>query len=375
MIRVTYDTAQRGHLVKLIGAEEDDAGRLTRLNRIDTTSASGRPRPRLKPRGIPPALASRPVYTTDQPSQAARFGRDLLGPHSIRITGADQMDFQASLHAVLLRDVTLGYLDYGVDTEVLVRQLTEDQLVIVPAVGSCMIEQDGEVAVGSPVRAIVPTSNLPMKLTFDGGSPLVVLRIDRAAFEVHLSRLVGHLLGSALVFDLELDLAVGSASRWNFAVQLLHAELFEETSLLHAGIGVGQLEEFVMSSLLYSHRSNYSEQLIGDASQERRAVRRAVEFVERNLARPITVSDVAAAAGVSLRTLQAFFAEDLQQTPSSFIRNRRLERARADLADAPPGSGATVSQIANRWGFSHLGRFANTYHQRFGEPPSQTLRS
>ena len=153
------------------------------------------------------------------------------------------------------------------------------------------------------------------------------------------------------------------------------AELFDETSLLHEGVGVGQLEEFVMSSLLYSHRSNYSEQLVGDSSQDRRAVREAVDYIERNLARPIHVHDVAEAAGVSLRTLQAFFAEDLQQTPSAFIRNRRLERVRADLADAPPGSATTVSQIATRWGFTHLGRFATKYHQRFGETPSQTLKS
>lgn len=350
-------------------------GRLTRLHRIDTTGAEGRPRPRLKPRGIPPALASRPVYATDQPAEAARFGRDLLGPHSIRVTGPEPGEFQASLHAVLLRDVTLGYLDYGADTEVSVRQLTQDQLVIVPAIGSCTVEQDGEVAVGSPVQAIVPASDLPMTLVFDAGSPLVVLRIARAALDVHLSRLVGHLLGPALAFELELDLSNGSASRWNFAVQMLHAELFDETSLLHAGIGVGQLEEFVMSALLYSHRSNYTEQLVGATTHGRPAVRRAVDYIEGNLARPISVADVADAAGVSLRTLQAFFADDLNQTPSSFIRNRRLERARADLADAPPGSGTTVTQIANRWGFTHLGRFATSYHQRFGEPPSQTLRS
>ena len=350
-------------------------GRLTRLHRINTDRAEGVPRPCLKPRGIPPALASRPVYSTDQPAEAGRFGRDLIGPHSIRVHGDDPGSFQASLHAVLLRDVTLGYLDYGTDVEVSVRQLSEHQLVIVPAVGTCLVEQEGEVVTGSPVRAIVPESNAPLKLLFSGGSPLVVLRIDRGALDVHLSRLVGHLLSHPLVFDLTLDLSAGTSSRWNSAVQMLHAELFDESSLLHAGIGMGQLEEFVMSALLYSHRSNYYGQLLGNVTQERRVVRKAVDYIEQNLAKPIDVHDIAKAAGISLRSLQTFFAEDLQQTPTAFIRNRRLERVRADLADAPPGSGTTVTQVANRWGFNHLGRFATTYHQRFGEPPSQTLRS
>ena len=35
----------------------------------------------------------------------------------------------------------------------------------------------------------------------------------------------------------------------------------------------------------------------------------------------------------------------------------------------------TVSHIAHTWGFLHLGRFSSAYQQRFGRPPSQTLRS
>jgi AraC-like DNA-binding protein len=33
-----------------------------------------------------------------------------------------------------------------------------------------------------------------------------------------------------------------------------------------------------------------------------------------------------------------------------------------------------VTVIAERWGFSHLGRFAGNYQKIFGEKPSQTLR-
>ena len=36
-------------------------------------------------------------------------------------------------------------------------------------------------------------------------------------------------------------------------------------------------------------------------------------------------------------------------------------------------SGRLPSEIASRWGFSHLGRFAVEYRLRFGEDPSETL--
>ena len=131
-----------------------------------------------------------------------------------------------------------------------------------------------------------------------------------------------------------------------------------------------------MSSLLYTQPSNYSDQLAQPAGQTiRRAVRRSCDFIDRNLSDPITVQMIAAAADVSVRTLQNQFTEDLRQTPTAYVKNRRLERVRADLADSRPGSGVTVTEIASRWGFTHLGRFAVTYKSRFGETPSQTLRS
>ena len=60
---------------------------------------------------------------------------------------------------------------------------------------------------------------------------------------------------------------------------------------------------------------------------------------------------------------------------TGYVKNRRLDRVRAELADAVPNSGVGVTDIATRWGFTHLGRFAAIYRARFGESPSETLRS
>ena len=40
-----------------------------------------------------------------------------------------------------------------------------------------------------------------------------------------------------------------------------------------------------------------------------------------------------------------------------------------------PGDAAEgVAEVAFRWGFTHLGRFAARYAELYGETPSQTLR-
>lgn len=352
-------------------------GRLTRLSSLDTTRTGAAPRPRLKPRGLPPALAAHGVYVAADPAEAAMYGRDLLGSHRVRIDHPDHPDhpLEVTYHGVLLRDVTLGYLDYGTAVTVEVHQLGDDQLVIVPASGTATIMNLNRTVETSPVMAAIPQPASAMRLRCEADAALLVVRLNRSALDVHLSRLLGRTVDRQIEFDLAFDLSTSAASRWNFAVQMLHAELFDQGSLLHRGVGLGQLEEFVMSSLLYTQPSNYSDQLARPADQTiRRSVRRGCDFVERNLASAISVDDIASAAEVSVRTLQNQFMEDLEQTPTAYVRNRRLERVRADLADARVGSGATVTDIASRWGFTHLGRFATVYKARFGETPSQTLR-
>ncbi len=351
-------------------------GRLTRLSTLNATRTGDAPQPRLKPRGLPPALEPHGVYVASNPADAAAYGSDLLGTHRVRVDTADALDFTATYHAVLIRDITLGYLQYSTAVRVEVRELGEDYLVIVPASGFSTITNNDRVADTTPVMAAIPHPQTSMVLECGADAAHLVVRINRDSLELHLGRLLGRTVDHRIEFDLALDLSAGSASRWNFAVQMLHAELFDPDSLLHDNVGLGQLEEFIMSSLLYTQPSNYSDQLAQPAGQTiRRAVRRSCDFIDRNLSDPITVQMIAAAADVSVRTLQNQFTEDLRQTPTAYVKNRRLERVRADLADTRPGSGVTVTEIASRWGFTHLGRFAVTYKSRFGETPSQTLRS
>lgn len=348
---------------------------LTRLQKIDTSRLSHQVRPRIKPRGLPPALEDHLVWASRDPSEATHLGRELLGPHRLTVTDERPQDFFASYHAVRLRDVTLGYLDYTTEVRVEAPELPSSVLVLVPMSGTSIVHTGATTAQATPITAVLPRLDRPAVIECDRQAPHLVVRIERQALLVHLSRILGRPLGDPLIFDVQLDLSAVSANRWNFAIQMLHAELFDAGSLLHQGIGAGQLEEFIMSSLLYAHRSNYSTFLTRPGQGvEHRATRAAKDFVEMHLAEPLTVADIAAAAGVSERTLQSAFRSELATTPIAYLKARRLERARADLADAATADAVGVTTIAARWGFGHLGRFAAEYRARFGESPSQTLR-
>ena len=54
------------------------------------------------------------------------------------------------------------------------------------------------------------------------------------------------------------------------------------------------------------------------------------------------------------------------------LRTIRLDRARRELLAG--GLNANVTSVALAWGFDHLGRFAASYRERFGETPRETLQ-
>ncbi|WP_083420937.1 helix-turn-helix domain-containing protein [Curtobacterium sp. MCBA15_009] len=103
-------------------------------------------------------------------------------------------------------------------------------------------------------------------------------------------------------------------------------------------------------------------------------VGRALRFIADRNGDPITSHDVAAAAGLSLRGLQEALNRADLAAPTVLIRQARLRGIRSELQQADP-TRVTVAEIALRWGFRHLGRFAGYYLQEFGENPSTTLRT
>ena len=78
-----------------------------------------------------------------------------------------------------------------------------------------------------------------------------------------------------------------------------------------------------------------------------------------------------AARQTAARQVQMAFRQHRGVTPLEFLRTLRLDEARKRFSN---GSGLSVAEVAGSLGFTHLGRFAGHYRQRFGESPAQTRR-
>ena len=97
-------------------------------------------------------------------------------------------------------------------------------------------------------------------------------------------------------------------------------------------------------------------------------------FIERHLGdADLDPGIVAAAHHVSVRHLHRLFARQ-NTTVAAWIRRRRLERCRTDLAD-PALHSAPVSAIAARWGLPDSAHFSRLFRQAHGMPPAEYRRA
>ncbi len=104
------------------------------------------------------------------------------------------------------------------------------------------------------------------------------------------------------------------------------------------------------------------------------ALRRAVAFIDEHAHQDIAAADIAAAAGVTIRSVQLAFRRHLDSTPMEYLRRVRLDHAHRQLVDASPER-ESVTSVAYRWGFSSPSRFAADYRKAYGVLPSRSLHS
>ena len=105
----------------------------------------------------------------------------------------------------------------------------------------------------------------------------------------------------------------------------------------------------------------------------RRVFTRAIELINEHPSEALTVQDLSEAVHVSERTLRRLFERESGMSPKKYLLSHRLHGVHRQLRQSSP-SEHRVSDVANAWGFWHMGQFAKNYRFFFGELPSVTLK-
>jgi AraC-like DNA-binding protein len=103
-----------------------------------------------------------------------------------------------------------------------------------------------------------------------------------------------------------------------------------------------------------------------------RALERAVGLLASYDRMPENVETLSRVAGASWATLLRAFKDEFGVSPKRYMKIRRLTAVREALLER--GDALRISDVANEWGFWHMGSFAADYREQFGELPSETRK-
>lgn len=103
-----------------------------------------------------------------------------------------------------------------------------------------------------------------------------------------------------------------------------------------------------------------------------RALKKAITYISEFSQECPTVQMICQEADVSKRTLEYAFLERFGVPPKTYLQSFRLNGVYRELCRLDPFS-TKVIDVANHWGFWHMGQFAADYRKLFGELPSETL--
>ena len=124
-----------------------------------------------------------------------------------------------------------------------------------------------------------------------------------------------------------------------------------------------------LAGVVLGHECDTEDAGVREA-RHRSLLTRIHAFIDAHLGDPDLGPDVIAAAHhISVRLLHRLFHEQ-GRTVAGWIKQRRLERCRRDLAD--PGQQArAVHVIAARWGFRSDTHFSRAFRAEFSVPPAE----
>lgn len=272
----------------------------------------------------------------------------------------------------------LFVLRYGAQVEVKSPAFHDFSLVHMSLKGSAEFECDAQrvyVPEGQ-VAIVAPQKNI--RLWWEEGSEQLILKIPSALVRelqppgphTNQSRRLRSGLLHSPMFD----------SQWGLLLQSLMHILAQPEALPAHSAWIDHFERNIALFLLAQqgacapaagpHAGSAIESGLGLAAASTAERMDAVErYMRAKLCAPVSLADLARAAGVSMRTLNGMCNRHHGISPMDLLRNMRLDAAHAVLQSRPD---ASVTETAFEFGFAHLGRFSAYYRQRFGMLPKHT---
>ncbi|WP_421984119.1 helix-turn-helix domain-containing protein [Roseibium sp.] len=318
----------------------------------------------------PPLSDFRCFDTLDVDEAREIVARNFCSHRLERMSAADR--FNACQNRVDGTHVSLNYIRYGADVTIDPGELSDFFLIQIPIAGTADVRNGTRSVQSTTSMGVVLNPDRHTTMRWHAGCEQVLVQIERSYVAEIATRMTG--LGvNTIRFDPGLDLRRAAVSVWAKRLRGLFGaaasgQVFREPDDPRQQ----QLEEALVTSLLDAQTSTVSH-IVGDrvTGATPAILKRAVAFINDGFDRDISLLDICSFAGTTPRNLQMVFKRELGCSPMEKLQDIRLKFARHLLLSS--SGNLSVSEIAERSGQRHAGRFSQAYKARYGETPRDTL--
>ena len=301
------------------------------------------------------------------PADRERMASGLYGDYGVR--GVDfalrEQAFTGAANRVRLDGLTLHYCRYDTETRIdFPAGAGYRQFFCLSGAGD--IQLGAERLILDPTQTVALAPGREISATYGDNYRQLVAQFDEPWLRRKAALITGAEPRGALIQGREDARPLDERMRLRFITLSLALQFSGDAP--PSPIVVTELAEALGSAFLMENGLRL-EPRAGAAS--RADVARLEDYIRAHWAEPLTVEAMAAACGISVRSVFQRFKEQHGRSPMAYLRAVRLDEAQALLLS---GAGAaSVMEIAMTCGFSSFGHFARRYRERFGELPSETL--
>lgn len=318
-------------------------------------------------------FSASPRTQTGDADEACDILSRVFLPVSLQRTG----DKPLAMHmaAVELPMLTAGYIHFGTDVFIGGEDVPA-YYIEAPLSGVARNAwRDGRMVETRVGSAAVFSPGMPVDLDWSTECREICLKISEAQMRRQLEAMLGRPIYQRITLARNMNLKTRAARNWFGLVRILAREAGRPDGVLAHRLAVENLQHMLVEGLLRTQPHNFAEALAGGAHPaDVTVVKRAIDLLHAFPETPWDTGQLAHSVGVTGRALQKAFQRSGYLPPMAYLRRLRLERVHTELTDSDQEA-TSVTAVAGRWGFVHLGRFADQYRQQFGERPSETLRA
>lgn len=327
------------------------------------------------PRPHPPTLHFPPLLPgSDIPRSALLFQSDDLEHARTRIgriyrpyrfTASERRTMPVTMFKLDGNGMALTWFAYGTDISIQPEICGDFALVLTTLAGSSEARSGPVDHMGGTGSTVLVASDARSAFRYSADNVQLGVRVDACRIADIWRSIAGREPPSALPVPALLD--APRRDRWLASVQLVRQLLDPDVPAALRAMQLPRAEEILLMCLV---GEQLTDALPAEGGVASTCARRAVAFIEEHAERPLTLTDIAAASHCSVRTLHRAFQQWRDVGVMRHLKDVRLRRVRMALQD--PDETASITEIATRWGFAHLGQFATDYRKTFKERPSDT---